>query len=94
MAAEHEKECFNNPLILYSEHKRVLEDAIKRGDERTQQAERRGFYRALAEAMWAVVLVGMIGAIVGFNFGISYNIEQQNNVCVPMYDNTGFERCQ
>jgi hypothetical protein len=35
---EHEKECFNNPLILYSEHKRVLTDAIKRGDERTKEA--------------------------------------------------------
>jgi hypothetical protein len=91
---EHEKECFNNPLILYSEHKRVLNDAIKRGDERTKEAATRGFYRALAEAMWVAVLAGIIGAVAGFNFGMGYMEKVDDGICVPMYDQTGYERCQ
>jgi hypothetical protein len=94
MAADNERECFNNPLILYSEHKRVLTDAIKRGDERAREAEKRGYYHALAEAMWAAVITCLIGAAVGFNVGMSYTPDDQSNICVPLYDNTGFERCQ
>lgn len=92
MGQEHEKECFNNPLILYSEHKRVLTDAVKRGDERTIEAERRGFYRGLANASLLTVIVAVIAAIAGFNFGLSFN--EPTGLCVPLYDYTGYERCQ
>jgi hypothetical protein len=94
MGQEHEKECFNNPLILYSEHKRVLTDAIKRGDERAKEAERRGFYRGLADTSLLTVIVAVIAAIAGFNFGISYCDVPATGICVPMYDYTGYERCQ
>lgn len=60
----------HNPLILYSEHKRVLSDAVVRGDERAKEAERRGFWQGLGVAAW-VGGAGIYAALlIGFNFGI------------------------
>lgn len=93
MADEHDRECFNNPLILYSEHKRVLGDAIKRGDEQVRAARYRGYLEGVAATMWLALIVGLICGVAGLNFGLNLQ-EPQNNVCVPLYDNTGYERCQ
>jgi hypothetical protein len=68
MGAEHERECFNNPLILYSEHKRVLGDAIKRGDEKTRDAEWRGMCLGFAFSTVPI----LIAAVSGFLYGLSF----------------------
>lgn len=95
MADDKRGGAFDNPLILYSEHKRVLDSAIKRGDEREKEAARRGFYKGLADASLLTVLVAIIAAIAGFDFGLSVTPDyDRSNVCVPLYDNTGYERCQ
>jgi hypothetical protein len=94
MGQEHEKECFNNPLILYSEHKRVLADAIKRGDENTRLARYQGRLQGVGDTLLLTVILAVIAAIAGFNFGLGYSDTALNNICVPLYDNTGYERCQ
>lgn len=68
--SEQERECFNNPLILYSEHKRVLSDAVKRGDERTREADRRGYWRGIATTIWLTGAAVYFAALAGFNFGV------------------------
>jgi hypothetical protein len=94
MADEHERECFNNPLILYSEHKRVLGDAIARADEKTRLASYQGRLRGIADTLLLTVILCVIAAIAGFNFGLAYCDQPASNVCVSLYDNTGYERCQ
>lgn len=69
--AEQREGPFDNPLILYSEHKRVLGDAIKRGDEKCREAETRGYHRGVAMTAWAAMIVGLLCALAGFNFGLS-----------------------
>lgn len=61
---------FANPLILHSEHKRVLGDAIKRGDERAVEANRRGFWRGVACTIWITGGAVYFALIAGFNFGL------------------------
>lgn len=63
--------ALENPLILYSEHKRVLADAIKRGDERCIDAERRGYHRGVAMTAWAGCVVALIAAVGGLALGLS-----------------------
>lgn len=64
--------AMENPIMLYSEHKRILGDAIKRGDEKCTDAERRGFHRGVATTVWAALIVGLLCALAGFNFGLSF----------------------
>lgn len=64
--------ALENPLILYSEHKRVLTDAVKRGDERCIDAERRGYHRGVAMTAWAACIVALVAAVGGFAFGLSF----------------------
>jgi hypothetical protein len=70
MAGGQNEGAFSNPLILHSEHKRILGDAIKRGDERAKEAERRGRLQGLWTAAW-VGGAGIYAALlIGFNFGV------------------------
>ena len=94
MAADNERECFNNPLILYSEHKRVLSDVLKRRDEEVRAAKREARLQGVADTLMLAVILAVIAAIAGFNFGIRFCDVPANNICVPLYDNTGYERCQ
>jgi hypothetical protein len=72
MGAEHDRECFNNPLILYSEHKRVLGDAIARGDEKARQMVRAAYWQGLAMAWIPALLVCLLAALAGFNLGLRF----------------------
>lgn len=66
---EHEG-SFSNPLILYSEHKRVLSDAIQRGDEKAREALQRGVWQGIGTAAW-IGGAGIYAALlIGFNFGL------------------------
>lgn len=72
MATEQSEGVFHNPLILYSEHKRVLGDAIKRGDEKITDAERRGFHKGVAMTAWGAMIVALMACLAGFNAGLSF----------------------
>jgi hypothetical protein len=94
MGEEQRGGVFDNPIILYSEHKRVLSDAIKRGDERAKEAEQRGYWRGLAQTVWLVGFAVIFASIVGFNYGLSFVQDDSHNPCVPLYDVTGYEHCR
>lgn len=72
MGEEHDRECFNNPLILYSEHKRVLGDAISRGDEKAKFMHRVGYWQGLSMAWIPALLTCLFAALAGFNLGLRF----------------------
>lgn len=61
---------FDNPLILLSEHKRVLGDAIARGDERAKEALRRGRWQGVGTTIWITGFTALFCLLAGFNIGL------------------------
>jgi hypothetical protein len=72
MGTEPREGVFDNPLILYSEHKRVLGDAIKRGDDKARELARTAFWQGLSMAWIPALLACLLCALAGFNFGLSF----------------------
>jgi hypothetical protein len=57
----------HNPLILHSEHKRVLESAQARYDRQLRARYWQGAVSAAIPALFAV----LFAAVIGFNAGLS-----------------------
>jgi hypothetical protein len=63
---------FDNPLILYSEHKRVLGDAIKRGDDKGRELARTAFWQGVSMSAIPAVIACLMAAVSGFLYGLSF----------------------
>lgn len=61
-----------NPLILYSEHVRILGDAQKRYDDKCVYAARTGFWKGLAFSLWLALVAAFVCGWAGLATGLQY----------------------
>jgi ABC-type amino acid transport system permease subunit len=61
----------DNSLMLRSEHKRILGDALARGDERARAMKHAGYWYGVGTTIWVTGFAAFFAALVGFNFGLS-----------------------
>jgi ABC-type Fe3+ transport system permease subunit len=60
---------FSETFILRSEHKRVLENAQRRGDQHAKAEFKRGYWQGIAQTVWIVGFVALFALVIGFNVG-------------------------
>jgi hypothetical protein len=80
----------HNPFILESEHKRILASTQKRCDEKLADERKLGFWRGFSLTCW----IAAVATVVGVGIGYAIGDDPVTSVCVPLYDQTGLERCQ
>jgi hypothetical protein len=61
---------FDSSIMLVSEHKRILSDAQKRGDERARDMKRVGYWQGVSAIISVLPLVALFAGLVGLNYGL------------------------
>lgn len=61
-----------NPLILYSDHKRMLAQCQERYDAQLQARFWRGAAFGAVSILWPAGFAVLFAALAGFNFGLSF----------------------
>lgn len=59
-----------NPIMLLSEHKRILSSAQKRADERVREAKKIGYWMGIGHTVWITGMGAYFALVAGFTFGV------------------------